>query len=63
MAEEGGGGIPVITEGVFGMTGALGILDQIVALKKKYSFRFLIDDAHGFGVMAPTAAVPPSISG
>jgi len=53
VAEEGGGGVLVITEGVFGMTGALGILDRIVALKKKYSFRFLIDDAHGFGVMGP----------
>ena len=52
-AEENGGGVLVITEGVFGMTGALGILDQIVALKKKYPFRFLIDDAHGFGVMGP----------
>ena len=46
-----GGGILLITEGVYGMTGALGILDQIVALKKKYNFRILIDDAHGFGVM------------
>lgn len=41
----------LITEGVFGMTGALGILDQIVALKEKHSFRIMIDDAHGFGVM------------
>ena len=53
IADEKGGGVLVITEGVFGMTGALGILDQIVALKKKYSFRFMIDDAHGFGVMGP----------
>ncbi len=52
-AEANGGGVLVITEGVFGMTGALGILDQIVALKQKYSFRILIDDAHGFGVMGP----------
>lgn len=52
-AAQGGGGILVITEGVFGMTGALGILDQIVALKKKYDFRLMIDDAHGFGVMGP----------
>lgn len=51
VAEEQGGGVLLITEGVYGMTGALGILDQIVALKKKYSFRILIDDAHGFGVM------------
>ena len=51
IVKETGGGILVITEGVYGMTGALGILDQIAALKKKYNFRILIDDAHGFGVM------------
>ena len=50
-AEQKGGGVLLITEGVFGMTGALGILDQIAALKKKYKFRIMIDDAHGFGVM------------
>ncbi len=50
-AEEQGGGVLLITEGVYGMTGALGILDKIVALKKKYDFRIMIDDAHGFGVM------------
>ena len=53
LAEKNGGGVLLIAEGVFGMTGALGILDQIVALKKKYRFRFMIDDAHGFGVMGP----------
>lgn len=53
LAEKNGGGVLVITEGVFGMTGALGILDQIVALKQKYRFRLMIDDAHGFGVMGP----------
>lgn len=52
-AEEQGGGVLLVTEGVFGMTGALGILDQLVALKRKYPFRILIDDAHGFGVMGP----------
>lgn len=50
-ADKNGGGVLLITEGVFGMTGALGILDQIAALKKKYNFRIMIDDAHGFGVM------------
>lgn len=50
-AEKNGGGVLLITEGVFGMTGALGILDQIAALKKRYKFRIMIDDAHGFGVM------------
>lgn len=53
LTEESGGGILLITEGVYGMTGALGFLDQIVSLKKKYNFRILIDDAHGFGVMGP----------
>ena len=53
LTQETGGGILLITEGVYGMTGGLGILDKIVALKKKYNFRILIDDAHGFGVMGP----------
>ena len=53
IAEEQGGGVLLITEGVYGMTGALGNLDQIVELKKKYKFRIMIDDAHGFGVMGP----------
>ena len=51
IVSETGGGILLITEGVYGMTGDLGILDKIVELKKKYEFRILIDDAHGFGVM------------
>ncbi|HBG24078.1 MAG: 8-amino-7-oxononanoate synthase [Bacteroidetes bacterium GWF2_41_61] len=51
IVAETGGGILLITEGVYGMTGDLGILDKIVELKKRYSFRILIDDAHGFGVM------------
>jgi len=51
LTEDTGGGILVITEGVFGMAGDLGMLDKIAALKDKYSFRLLIDDAHGFGTM------------
>jgi len=51
LVSETGGGILLITEGVYGMSGALGSLDKIVELKKKYKFRILIDDAHGFGVM------------
>ncbi|MDJ1473264.1 pyridoxal phosphate-dependent aminotransferase family protein [Cytophagaceae bacterium DM2B3-1] len=50
------GGILVITEGVFGMTGAMGKLKEIVELKKKYDFRLLVDDAHGFGTMGATGA-------
>lgn len=51
IVEETGGGILVITEGVYGMTADLGDLKGIVELKKKYKFRLLIDDAHGFGTM------------
>ena len=56
MAEKNGGGILLITEGVFGMSGNQGKIKEIVALKKKYDFRLLIDDAHGFGAMGPTGA-------
>ncbi len=56
IVEESGGGILVITEGVYGMSGAQGKLKEIAALKKKYKFRFLVDDAHGFGTMGKTGA-------
>jgi len=56
LANETGGGILVITEGVFGMTGDQGKLKEIVELKKKFDFRLLIDDAHGFGTMGKTGA-------
>ena len=56
LAAKQGGGILVITEGVFGMDGEQGILKEIVALKEQYDFRLLIDDAHGFGYMGPTGA-------
>ena len=56
LTAETGGGILVITEGVFGMAGDLGKLDEIAALKKKYNFRLLVDDAHGFGTMGKTGA-------
>ncbi len=56
VAEETGGGILVISEGVFGMRGDQGKLREIVALKSKYQFRLLVDDAHGFGVLGKTGA-------
>ncbi len=56
ITEKTGGGILLITEGVYGMAGDLGKLDEIVELKKKYSFRLFIDDAHGFGTMGKTGA-------
>ncbi|MEE4176905.1 MAG: aminotransferase class I/II-fold pyridoxal phosphate-dependent enzyme [Bacteroides sp.] len=56
ITKETGGGILVITEGVFGMSGDLGKLDEIVAMKKDFEFRLLVDDAHGIGTMGPTGA-------
>jgi glycine C-acetyltransferase len=55
-AEKTGGGILVISEGVFGMRGDQGKLREIVALKSKYKFRLLVDDAHGFGTLGATGA-------
>jgi glycine C-acetyltransferase len=55
-AEENGGGVLVITEGVFGMAGDLGNLPEIIKLRKQFKFRLLIDDAHGFGTMGKTGA-------
>ncbi|MFW5822339.1 MAG: aminotransferase class I/II-fold pyridoxal phosphate-dependent enzyme, partial [Tangfeifania sp.] len=63
LAEKQGGGILVITEGVFGMAGDLGKLDEIVALKNEFNFRLLVDDAHGFGVMGKTGAGAPEYFG
>ena len=56
MAEITGGGILVISEGVFGMRGEQGKLKEIVALKEKFNFRLLVDDAHGFGTLGKTGA-------
>ena len=56
MAEHTGGGILVISEGVFGMRGEQGKLKEIAALKDKFNFRFLVDDAHGFGTLGKTGA-------
>jgi glycine C-acetyltransferase len=56
LAAEHNGAILVITEGVFGMSGNQGKLKEIIELKKKYNFRLLVDDAHGFGTMGPSGA-------
>jgi len=56
IISETGGAILVITEGVFGMSGDLGDLKGIVKLKKKFSFRIFVDDAHGIGTMGSTGA-------
>lgn len=56
LVEQTGGGILLITEGVFGMSGAQGKLKELGELKKEFPFRMLVDDAHGFGTMGATGA-------
>ena len=56
IQKQKAGGILVITEGVFGMAGDQGKLKEIAALKDKYGFRLLVDDAHGFGTLGKTGA-------
>lgn len=56
LAEKQKGGVLVITEGVFGMAGDMGKLNEIAALKDEFDFRLLVDDAHGFGMMGKTSA-------
>ena len=56
LAETTGGGLLFITEGVFGMRGQQGKLREVVEMKKKYNFRLLVDDAHGFGTLGKTGA-------
>ena len=56
IVENTGGGILVISEGVFGMRGEQGKLKEIVNLKKKFKFRFLVDDAHGFGTLGKSGS-------
>lgn len=63
LADENGGAILVITEGVFGMSGNIGKLDEVVALKKEFDFRLFVDDAHGFGVLGPKGEGAPHALG
>ncbi|MFL5786711.1 MAG: aminotransferase class I/II-fold pyridoxal phosphate-dependent enzyme [Flavisolibacter sp.] len=56
IEKQGQGAILVITEGVFGMAGDQGKLKEIIALKNKYTFRLLVDDAHGFGTLGKSGA-------
>lgn len=56
LTEQTNGGILLITEGVFGMSGVQGKLKELIELKREVSYRLLIDDAHGFGTMGPTGA-------
>jgi glycine C-acetyltransferase len=59
LSAQNGGGILVITEGVFGMTGQIGKLDEIVRMKELFDFKLLVDDAHGFGVLGKNGRGTP----
>lgn len=63
ITDETGGGILVISEGVFGMSGDQGKLKEIAALKKEVPFRLFVDDAHGFGVLGETGAGAGEVQG
>ncbi len=63
LVEQTGGAILLVTEGVFGMSGDQGSLKEIVALKKKYNFRILLDDAHGFGTLGKRGSGAPEEQG
>ena len=56
VEKQNAGGVLVISEGVFGMAGDQGKLKEIVAFKRNYQFRLLVDDAHGFGTLGKTGA-------
>lgn len=63
VTQRTGGGIMVMTEGVFGMAGDQGKLKEIVSFKKKYNFRLFVDDAHGFGMMGRDGRGTPDAQG
>ena len=63
VEKQKAGGILVITEGVFGMAGDQGKLKEITALKSKYQFRLLLDDAHGFGTLGEKGAGAGEVQG
>lgn len=56
VAKEQGGGVMVISEGVFGMQGDQGKIKEIALLKEQYDFMLMVDDAHGFGTLGKTGA-------
>ncbi len=45
------GGILIVTDGVFSMSGEICKLPEIVKLAKKYGARVMVDDAHALGVL------------
>ena len=53
----------IAVDGVYGMSGELAPLPEIVALKNKYRARLLVDDAHGTGVLGENGRGTPEYFG
>lgn len=57
------GGVLIVTDGVFSMSGEIADLPQIVRLARQYGARVMVDDAHGLGVLGEGGRGTPSYFG
>ena len=53
----------IAVDGVYGMTGDLAPLVELVELKNKYNARLFVDDAHGTGVLGANGRGTPEVFG
>jgi 8-amino-7-oxononanoate synthase len=55
-AEDDGGGVLVVVDGVFSMEGDVAPLPDIIALCREHGARLMVDEAHGVGVLGERGA-------